>query len=244
MNKSENIGELAAALCKAQAAFPAICKDREVTAGKYSFKYATLDAIISAVRKPLSDNGLSFVQSVAQGQGGLLVDTLLAHTSGQWIETTTPVKVDGTNNQAIGSAQTYGKRYALSAILGIVADEDDDGNLGDGKTDDVKSITTIVRKDAPGITKFAAECRDQCREVMSCPDVDSLMALLGSPQFKKFAVKSCGEFPSTWTGSEEFSGLRGMIEKAGKDLGCEDRTTPYIVAVENAARKPVQQAAE
>lgn len=137
MHTSDTIGELAASLAKAQGTMTSPAKNKTVKvktgSGEYEFSYATLDAIFDVIRKPLSDNGLSFVQTLDSGDGGKLrLLTRLLHTSGQWIETETPVSVTGTSMQALGSAQTYAKRYAISALLGIVADEDDDANTADG----------------------------------------------------------------------------------------------------------------
>lgn len=138
MNRSDQINELAAALAKAQGSFPAIEKNRQVTVksekGSYKFWYATLDHIVDGIRKPLSDNGLSYVQAIIQSDREMLCETMLMHASGQFITTQLPVKyADQKNNaQALGSAITYAKRYALTAMLGIVADEDDDGNAADG----------------------------------------------------------------------------------------------------------------
>lgn len=137
MQTSEMTNELAAALSKAQGQFGNVPKNREVTVktktgGSYKFKYATLDAIGDAIRKPLAENGLSYIQAVTTTERGMAIDTRLMHASGQWLQTITPMKVENDGNQAIGSAITYGRRYALSALLGIVSEEDDDGNAADG----------------------------------------------------------------------------------------------------------------
>lgn len=125
---------LAAALAKAQASYPAIPRDKEVTVttksgGSYKFKYAPLDTILNAVRKPLADNGLAVTQTL---DGGDLV-TMLIHGDGGAIVGRLPIpEVDGV--QAFGSAITYLRRYSLQAILGIAAEEDDDGNHAAGNT--------------------------------------------------------------------------------------------------------------
>lgn len=127
-------GALAAALAKAQAAFPPIPRDKEVTVttktgGSYKFKYAPLDAILTAVRAALSDNGLAISQML---DGDDLV-TMLLHKDGQTLTGRFPLpRAD--NVQALGSAITYLRRYSLQAILGIAAEEDDDGNRAAGNT--------------------------------------------------------------------------------------------------------------
>lgn len=129
-----NYGTLAAALAKAQAAFPVISRDKEVTVqtktgGSYKFKYAPLDAILTAVRGPLSDNGLAISQML---DGDDLV-TMLLHKDGQTLTGRFPLP-HGDTIQALGSAVTYLRRYSLQAILGIAAEEDDDGNRASGNT--------------------------------------------------------------------------------------------------------------
>jgi hypothetical protein len=130
-----NYGALAESLAKAQASFPAISRDKEVTVqtktgGSYKFKYAPLDSILNAVRKPLADNGLAITQLL---DGGDLV-TMLLHKDGASLSGRLAVPhIDG-NVQAFGSAITYLRRYSIQAILGIAAEEDDDGNQAAGNT--------------------------------------------------------------------------------------------------------------
>lgn len=143
--QSEQIDKLAEALAKAQCDITSPPRNREVevfskrTNSKYKFKYATLDGIIDHIRKPLSGNGLWFTQTLANGDGKYRLVTRLVHSSGQWIASETPlfVKPDANgeiSNQEFGSALTYMKRYALAAMLGVAADEDDDANAADGNT--------------------------------------------------------------------------------------------------------------
>lgn len=129
MNRSENINELASALSKAQGQLKSAVKDVENTF--FRSKYADLDSVWDALRKPFSDNGLSISQGgINQNENGgkVTLVTLLMHTSGQWIESTfstTPVKNDP---QAFGSCVSYLRRYALAAIAGVTQ-SDDDANL-------------------------------------------------------------------------------------------------------------------
>lgn len=173
MQTSDLICDLAGALAKAQGQFGNVAKNREVTVktktgGSYKFKYATLDAISEAIRKPLSDNGLSYIQAVTHAERGMAIDTRLMHASGQWLQTVTPIKTDGDGNQAIGSAITYGRRYALSAMLGIVSDEDDDGNASDGNH--IESQREFQRPAAPDTLKERTMTKEQAR-----PEYDALV---------------------------------------------------------------------
>lgn len=125
-------GALAAALANAQAAFPTISRDKEVTVqtkagGSYKFKYAPLDSILNAVRKPLSDNGLAISQLLDDGE---LVTMLMHKDGGRLSGRVALPNAEGV--QALGSAITYLRRYSIQAILGIAAEEDDDGNHASG----------------------------------------------------------------------------------------------------------------
>lgn len=134
-----SIGKLAAALAAAQADIKNPQRNREVTVqtktgGKYKFKYATLDAIIDCVRGPLTKNGLWFTQTMATNiDGRLCLITTLMHSSGEITSSIVPLNANG-SNQELGSELTFKKRYSLTALLGVAADEDDDGNIADGNT--------------------------------------------------------------------------------------------------------------
>lgn len=125
MRHSEQINELATALAKFHTTAPHIDLDGKANVGSYGYKYATLPQILSKVRPILSECGLSVLQLV--GEGGS-VETILTHTSGQWIASD-PVRLPSKDNspQGYGSAISYAKRYSLSAILALAAEEDDDG---------------------------------------------------------------------------------------------------------------------
>lgn len=121
-------GPLAEALAKAQAAFPTIGRNKEVTVqtkagGSYKFKYAPLDTILEAVRGPLAANGLAISQLL---DDDYLV-TVLLHSRGARLTGRTPIP-GAEGIQAFGSAITYLRRYSIVALLGIATEEDDDGN--------------------------------------------------------------------------------------------------------------------
>lgn len=125
MNQSENIETLAAALAKAQGviANPAF----DAVNPHYKNRYATLGAHIDAVRGAFPANGLSVVQAIETPERDRVsLTTRILHSSGQWIESTVSAST-GAKVQEIGSTVTYLRRYALAAIVGIVGEEDDDG---------------------------------------------------------------------------------------------------------------------
>lgn len=122
------LSELAPALAKAQAAMQPANKER--VNPHFKSRYADLSAIWDACRVPLTSNGLSIIQMPVDmaepNRVGL--STLLLHSSGQYIRSSVSVVLTKNDAQGIGSALTYLRRYALAAMVGIVADEDDDGN--------------------------------------------------------------------------------------------------------------------
>lgn len=133
-NQSDKIDELAKALNLAQAKIkPAV---KASTNPHFRSKYADLGAVTDSARPVLTANGLSYAQTFAESNGETVtICTTLMHASGQWIRSSLTLKPTKPDPQGIGSAITYGRRYGLAAILGIVADDDDDGN-GASRQDD------------------------------------------------------------------------------------------------------------
>ena len=127
MQRSESTAKLAEALAKAQGAMkPAVMGS---TNPHFRSKYASLAEVMESIRGPFAANGLAVVQGTeAQDDTGLTVTTLLLHESGEWVQSSVHVPVGSGNAQQVGSALTYARRYSLSALCGVVADEDDDGN--------------------------------------------------------------------------------------------------------------------
>lgn len=123
MEKSESIKQLASALCKFQGEVETIKKG--ATNPFFKSKYATLADILDVIRQPLANNGLSFVQ-FPKGVHGL--ETMLMHTSGEYLAESYEMKPTKDDPQGAGSVITYQRRYALGAVLGLNIDEDDDGN--------------------------------------------------------------------------------------------------------------------
>ena len=83
--------------------------------------------MIDAVKQPLLDQGIVFLQGVSGVENGVAVETMLLHVSGEWMSSTLEIPASKHDAQGYGSAITYGRRYGLQAMCGVPA-EDDDGN--------------------------------------------------------------------------------------------------------------------
>ena len=136
--ESNETGQIAAALVSALSQLRNPPRNRSVEVstkggGKYSFRYATLDKILDMARPVLAAEGLALFQPISTNEkGGLVLVTRLLHRSGEWMETSIPLPTPGGDPQSFGSAVTYLRRYAVTALLGIASDEDDDGNRAAG----------------------------------------------------------------------------------------------------------------
>lgn len=200
MNKSESITELAKALSDFQGKVTAVKKD--ATNPFFKSHYATLDAIWDTIRKPLSDNGLAVAQTISEYSDPAELETILMHSSGEWISGSMKLKPAKDDPQSMGSALSYARRYSLSAILGIVADEDDDANAASQtKLSKPSQTKPIVSKEEVKVAKekvdtaFVAEkaTEAQVRKIfadghkMGYSD-DNLLALMLT-KFKKESTK-------------------------------------------------------
>lgn len=132
MNKSESIASLAKSLAEVQASLAPAKKDS--TNPFFNSRYADLSSVWESCRELLAKNGLSVIQGNSIGANNtVIVETILAHESGQWIQSELCMPLAKNDPQGVGSAITYGRRYGLAAIVGIVADDDDDGNAASAK---------------------------------------------------------------------------------------------------------------
>jgi len=119
--------KLNAALVSAIAELRSVTKDK--VNPHFKSKFASLDAITEAARPILAKHGLAITQmpeydSVSQTAG---VVTRVIHSSGESSESKLLLPVKSNDPMACGSAISYSRRYSISAVLMICADEDDDG---------------------------------------------------------------------------------------------------------------------
>ena len=123
--KSDNIDKLAQALSKAQSEMKGA--EKKSTNPFFNSGYADLHTVIEASLPYLTKYGLSVIQGNEGKPGEFYVTTMLLHESGQWIKSKLKMPVEKATAQSIGSTITYGRRYGLSAMVGI-SQYDDDGN--------------------------------------------------------------------------------------------------------------------
>jgi hypothetical protein len=149
---SEQLDALGAALAKAQAAVKGAKKDS--TNPHFNSKFADLASVWDACREALISNGLSVVQLPGFENGIVTLDTMLLHSSGQWIRGKAGAPIGKQDAQGVGSALTYLRRYALAAVASV-SPEDDDGNAASQKkTERGGAITRPVATGAgrgPGV---------------------------------------------------------------------------------------------
>lgn len=167
LGRSEQLGELFAALAKAQGAMEHAAKDR--TNPHFKSRYATLSSCLEACRKPLSDNGLAVTQPVTLKDGWVVVHTLLGHASGQWLSNSLAMPVTKQDAQGVGSAITYGRRYGLCALVGVAPDDDDDAHAATGQSraesEDYRAAARTRPTPAPGTIGTAPPAHPPSREL-------------------------------------------------------------------------------
>ena len=161
MKMSDTIAELAAALSIAQGQIDDAAKT--VRNDFYKSKYADLASVRAAIRQPFADNGLSVVQFPRTVTGGVEVETMLLHTSGEFMAETLfmPVKHEP---HPIGSGISYARRYALMSIANLAAD-DDDGNAA-------QVAKPVAEPDPKVVTALAIRAKGEAEKGM-----DALNAL-------------------------------------------------------------------
>lgn len=126
LETSPSTAALDEALAKAQGEIETASKDKNNPA--FRAKYADLTSVWEACRPALSKNGIALTQwPLSSADNRLHIITRIAH-KGEWMQARFSIPVDKANAHGVGSAITYAKRYTLSAALGVVADDDDDGN--------------------------------------------------------------------------------------------------------------------
>lgn len=152
----------------------------------FKSKYASLGAVTKAVLPKLSEHGFAFSVGSFVDNGLLILDAHLIHESGESRSLQFPITE--TLPQKIGSAITYGRRYALAALTGVVADEDDDGNAASQPSPAERQIQKAAERPAPAATAKEHPDKKKVREWIGTDQERRDAANAASDRFKKEKV--------------------------------------------------------
>lgn len=202
MNKSEQINELATALARAQGKITGALKDSKNPF--YDSNYADLASCWDAVRTALSENGLSVIQGTKKGDAitinwkttaksgaeteftattnEIIIVTELLHSTGQFVSSELAMVPGDATPQGIGKCITYGRRYGLSAMLGI-AQIDDDGNSASMKGDDSGRPAGWKAQDTRKVTEYKKRIMDLVADGADLSAVDVWLEIKGDHDF-------------------------------------------------------------
>jgi len=171
MKKSDSITELATALNIAQQQMGGAVKDSKNP--YFQSNYADLTSVIKAIKEPLTNNGLSYLQFpiTSAGGNGVGVETILMHKSGEWISNEYVIPLSKNDAQGAASCITYARRYALQSIVGLpTADDDGEAAMMRGEpqeqdlTVDQLVFSELYSSDAKA--KACADAVDRNREAL------------------------------------------------------------------------------
>jgi hypothetical protein len=220
MKTSVEINEIAAALAKAQGEMKNAIYNK--VNPHFKNKFADLASIRDACVPILAANGVSVLQptDIDPETGRLTVETVLIHTSGQFISGNYPVITDKTGPQALGAAMTYAKRQSLSALICISGDEDDDGEAAEVRT---------TKGKPPNKPKAAPE-----KAVEVKPEVEE----------NALVAKDLGHFKKLVAGAADLTAL-AEIEKANADAlkKMDTRTYDMVKAAMDLRDRELREAA-
>lgn len=190
-------------------------------------KYADLLSVTETARGPLATSGIVIMQPVSSSPGQATVTTILLHESGQWMASELSLKPQKDDPQGVGSAITYARRYGLAGMLGMVADEDDDGNTASGVTSGSPQSSKARSAPAPKATPAAAPVAssggaEEAQKLKSA----LLAAGVGADNLRTF-YNSCFNDPqrkSTATPDDYIPMMKWLIEatKSGVESFNED----------------------
>jgi hypothetical protein len=144
----------------------------------FKSKYADLASIRNATIPALSRNGLSLFQMTRLNGEGMSLVTRLAHSSGQWLESTYPLPIND-RPHIMGSALTYARRYSWAALVGIAAEEDEDGNAAQENAKNGKSLPALPARKSSAAAKRDGDWprfEQALRDCQSAREVEKLRA--------------------------------------------------------------------
>lgn len=178
---------LLAALLAVQAEMPKLHKDSEAEVvtqkGKYTYKYLTLDTLMDQILPVLNRNGLVWLTLPGRDEHGLVLRYRMIHAAtSDAIEGVMPLMLKASDPQAQGSAITYARRYSLMALLGLAADEDDDGAAAKAAAEAAAAESARAEAARNGPRPLAPESRQKVLDAITAAkqNPDLLLAAVGA----------------------------------------------------------------
>jgi len=222
--QSDQINELVKALSKAQKKFSHA--EKNATNPHFRSNYANLSAVIDACRDSLCDEGLSYSQVPKLNGEQWVCETMLFHSSGQWISNQVPILASRADAQGFGSGLTYARRYGLAALVGV-AQEDDDGNEAvTAKPPEEKKPENRASKPDSKQNTLSRIVAKVTERAIKPEDMKEIISGL----YEKKSIKDCS--------TEELSELLALLEK--NDLS----SLGHIVMERQAERQLAKRDAE
>lgn len=209
--------KVCAAFVAAQAEMPSVAKD-----GKnphFNSRFASLDAIVETIKPVLAKHDLAITQSATCSDDGkfMTVQTRLVHLSGEFLVSTVVVPVAKLDPQGAGATLTYCRRFGLSTLLSLAADDDDDGNAASAPRKAQRAPQAQVPAN-PLMMPFGKH-KGQPVAGMSGEDLTSLRKWINDPLNPKRAVdfKALSDYALTILtdrslGQDDDSAVKNMVE--------------------------------
>lgn len=214
LEHSADIDKISAALSKAQGAIEGAVRDSQNP--HFRNVYASLGAVIDAVRGPLCENELAFVQATGLISDGLLpIETRIVHASGQWFKSTLQMPIGQARTaQAVGSAISYGRRYALMTMLGVpsVDDDGEEATRAAAPAGNDRGSSQAPRADQRQQSGGRSTARDEAAPELSSSQrfADKILAALASKNDEAAirAMEGSGAFKDCYDNLDEPEKLR------------------------------------
>jgi hypothetical protein len=161
----------------------AVVKAHTADAGTYTYAYANLADTLSEVKRVCNESGLTISQNVSvkstDAGDWVTVATTLYDQFGGWL-TWEPLHVKpGADPQKMGSAITYAKRYALTALFCIPTADDDGAQARDSIVEDNEELQATAarsKRAAAAVKKLKALSDDEKQSMR-----DGVQAEFGRP---------------------------------------------------------------
>lgn len=187
MNKSESISNISKAFCQFQSEVKNPSND--AINPHFKSKYSTLANILNTILPILTKHKLAIIQNPSSDGSNVVINTTLLHESGEWIELDQfTIKPDKVTAQGLGSAITYGRRYTLSALLGISSEDDDDGIIASGSMQNSQLTKNLSAEKVENklADKNAGLICESCKSVTERNVADYSLS-----KFKKIYCRKC-----------------------------------------------------